>query len=107
MILLNEVGLRQLLESPLGPVGRDLTRRAEQVTRLATDNASGSVIGIKSGALHSGIHFEIHEEATGLVATIGTPAMSSWRGRPFSYPAYHDQSQNRPWLTKALAEGFR
>jgi hypothetical protein len=107
MIRLNEIGLRQLLESPLGPVGRDLTRRAEQVTQLATENASGPVIGIESAALHSGIHFEIHEDARGLFATIATPAMSSWRGQPFSYPAYHDQRQNRPWLTKALAEGFR
>jgi hypothetical protein len=40
-VLLNEPGLKLLLESEQGPVGQDLRRRAEQVAALASDNASG------------------------------------------------------------------
>lgn len=98
---LNEPGLRRLLESPLGAVGQDLQRRAENVVTLATLRASGPVIGIRSGALHSGIRYEIENGPT-MRAKIDTDAMSTWNGRPFSYPAYHDQTQGRPWLSGAL-----
>jgi hypothetical protein len=104
---LNEAGLRRLLERPTGPVGQELVDRAERVTAAAARN-SGSPqpgIGIRSGALDSGIHYEI-EVGPPMRATVGTNAMSTWNGRPFSYPAYHDQVTGRPWLTGALREVF-
>lgn len=112
---LNESAVRLLLDSPVGAVGRDLQRRAENVTRLATLRASiysgdGPTLGIRSGALHSSISYQIEADALGLRATIGTNAMSTWHGRPFSYPSYHDVAGEgtppiggrRPWLTGAL-----
>ena len=100
-VLLNEAALELLLATPAGPVGRDLGRRAEQVVRLAEENASGSIIDIDTGDLHSGIHFEIHADPLGLFARVGTDA----KHRGFSYPAYWDQ-HGRPWLTSALRDGF-
>lgn len=100
-VLLNEAALQRLLESEGGPVGDDLRRRAEQVATFATDNASGEVIGIQSGDLHSGIRYEIREGAVGLEAVVRTDA----EHRGFFYPAFHDQN-GRPWLTSALRDGF-
>jgi hypothetical protein len=97
MIRLNEAALQRFLDSPAGPVGQDLQRRAERVTAEATANASGDIIGIESGALHSGINFRIENDSEGLRAVIGTPANKDG----FSYPAYHDRHE-RPWLTEAL-----
>jgi hypothetical protein len=101
MIRLNESALRFFLESDIGPVGRDLRRRAEAVTRLAETNASGMVIGIESGALHSGVRYALEQGPEGLQAVIGTDANKDG----FSYPAWHDQN-GRPWLTNALRDGF-
>ena len=101
-VILNGPALAFLLESENGPVGRDLRRRAEQVTALAEQNASGPIIGIESGDLHSGIRFEIKQDAEGLFATIGTDA----RHGGFAYPTFWDSS-GRPWLTNALRDGFR
>ena len=97
-VTLNEVALKALLESENGPIGRDLRRRAENVTARAEQNASGPIIGIRTGNLHSGIRYEIQD---GPVATIGTDANK----RGFFYPAFWDRS-GRPWLTEALREGF-
>ena len=79
----------------------DLERRAENVARRARENASGSIIGVQSSDLLSGIRWTIDRDTYGIYAIIGTNA----RHRDFSYPAYHDQ-HGRPWLTKALAEGW-
>lgn len=100
-VVMNEVALRFLLESPSGPVGRDLRRRSEQVAAQAGQNASGEIIGIETGDLYSGIRFEIRETADGLEGVIGTDA----EHRGFNYPAWHDQN-GRPWLTNALRDGF-
>ena len=100
-VKLNPPALRFFLDSEAGPVGQDLHKRAETVTALATQNAEGQIIGIESGALHSGIRFEIREDADGLLAIVGTDAEKNG----FSYPAYWDRN-GRPWLTEALRDGF-
>jgi len=100
-VQLNEPALHFFLEEERGPVGRDLQRRAENVTTLAEVNASGSIIGIRSGDLHSGIRFQIGNDGEGLFATVGTDATH----RGFAYPAFHDR-HGRPWLTEALRDGF-
>lgn len=100
-VLLNEAGLKLLLESEQGPVGQDLRRRAEQVAALASDNASGEIIGIRSGDLHSEIRYELRESGEGLEAVVLTDAEHGG----FFYPAFHDQN-GRPWLTAALRDGF-
>jgi hypothetical protein len=108
-VKLNEGAINRFLEGDQGPVVTDLRRRAENVTALATLRASGPVIGIRSGRLHSGIQYRIDRAATGPQAVVFTDAMSSWRGQPFSYPAFHDvagvgepQGGQRPWLSQAL-----
>lgn len=100
-VILLEPGLELLLESPLGPVGLDLTRRAEQVVRLAEENVSGSLLSIDTGDLHASVRFSIDRTPLGLAAVVGSDA----RHRNFSYPAYWDK-HGRPWLTSALRDGF-
>jgi hypothetical protein len=100
-VRLLEPGIRFLLESELGPVGRDLRRRAENVTEEATQNASGDVIGILTGDLHSGIRYEIQDTGDGLQAVVKTDAEHNG----FAYPAWHDRN-GRPWLTNALRDGL-
>lgn len=99
-VRINEAGFR-LFTGELGPVGRDLRRRAETITAIAEVNASGDIIGIESGALHSGVRYEIREGPEGIEAVIGTDANRDG----FSYPAYWDQN-GRPWLTSALRDGL-
>lgn len=100
-VTLNEVALRFFLDSEQGPVGTDLRERAENVTRLAEQNASGDIIGIDTGDLHSGIRYELRQGEEGLEAVIGTDA----RHNGFAYPTYWDEN-GKPWLTFALIDGF-
>lgn len=101
-VTLNGPALAFLLESENGPVGLDLRRRAEQVTALASQNASGPIIGIQTGDLQSGIRYEIQNDSQGLFATIGTSA----RHFGFAYPAWWDKFGGKPWLTEALRDGY-
>jgi hypothetical protein len=94
---MNDAALAVLLRSREGPVGRDLARRAELVAEQARQNASGEIIGIRTGDLIAGIHIDIAEDPAGLRATVGTRA----RHRGFAYPAFQDRT-GRPWLTSAL-----
>jgi hypothetical protein len=105
-VVVNEAALGFLLNSTNGPVGREVARRAAAVVEVAEQNASGTVIGIESRALLSGIFAHVSGTVDGARAVVGTDAMSSWHGQPFSYPAYHDQVTGRPWLTQALREVF-
>lgn len=105
-VKLNEDALARLLNFDNGAVGLDVRRRAENVAAIAALNASGDIIGIRSHALLSGLEVSVRSGPDGPVATVGTSAMSTWNGRPFSYPAYHDQVTGRPWLTEALEQGF-
>lgn len=100
-VILNEPALRIFLDSEAGPIGQDLRRRSENVTRLAGENAAGAVIGIETGDLQTGIRYEIVADANGIHAEIGTDA----RHGGFAYPAFHDRN-GRPWLTAALRDGF-
>lgn len=100
-VTLYEAALFQLLESENGDVGEDLRRRAENVTRIAEVKASGTIIGIDSGDLHSGISYTIAEDERGLYASVGSAA----EHRGFHYPTWHDRN-GRPWLSTALQDGF-
>jgi hypothetical protein len=100
-VRLLEPGIRFLLENEAGPVGRDLRRRAENVAADATANASGEIIGIQTGDLHSGIRYEIQDTGDGLQAVVRTDA----RHNGFAYPAWWDRN-GKPWLTNALRDGL-
>lgn len=100
-VVLNEAALERLLQSEAGPVGQDLSRRAQNVTAQAEVNASGAIIGIQTGDLHSGVRFEVGQGDDGLQAVVRTDAQH----RGFNYPAWHDQN-GRPWLTDALRDAF-
>lgn len=81
---------------------RIMQPRAEAVVRQAEVNASGDIIGIDSGALHSGIRYELRQGEEGMEAVIGTDANKDG----FSYPAWHNTFGERPWLTNALQTFF-
>ena len=100
-VRLFEPALTLLLDSEAGPVGQDLRRRAENVTADAEVNASGQIIGIETGDLHSGIRFVVESGGDGLQAVVRTDAEHGG----FAYPAYWDRN-GRPWLTNALRDGF-
>ena len=110
---LNEPAIARLLDSPAGPVGLEIARRAELTTQHASENATGQVIGILSGRLLSGLRFEVQGTPEGVRAIVSTDAVAYnsdgttrlYHGAPFSYPAFHDRN-GRPWLTAALAEVF-
>lgn len=66
-VRLNEAELTRLLESPQGPVGRDLLRRAVKVDRRAKQ-----LCPVDTGRLRSSITFALERDSRGLVATVGT-----------------------------------
>jgi hypothetical protein len=101
-VILREPALQFFLQSPVGPVGVDLERRATRVEQIARENASGPIIGVQSGDLLAGLHTTISVGDRGLQAAVGTDAQH----RGFGYPAFHDQ-HGRPWLSAALEDGFR
>ncbi len=96
-VAVNDAVLTAFLRSTNGPVGIDLARRASLVEERARENASGPVLGVRSGDLLAGLHARIDGTPEGPVATVGSPA----RHRGFAYPAFQDQT-GRPWLTDAL-----
>lgn len=101
-VVVNDLLLAFLLRSPAGPVGLDIKRRGDNVADEARRNASGEIIGIDTGDLISGIVADPDNDVVdGPRVIVKTPA----RHRGFAYPTWHDQ-HGRPWLTKALAEGF-
>lgn len=80
---LNPAEMHHLLDDPSGPVGVDLQRRAQNVTARATDLASDRPgPEIRTGDLHSSIHYVILSDAEGLRAQIGTDQ----EHRGFPYP---------------------
>lgn len=101
-VTIYDAHLQNFLRSTNGPVGRDLALRAHNVAQQAAQNATGEIIGIETGDLISGIYSRIEQDTEGLFARVGTTAIH----RGFGYPAWHDQ-HGRPWLTKALRDGFR
>lgn len=93
-ITLNEIAIQRLLESPEGPVGQDLQRRAEIVTSAAARNAARIVP--QAGAF---VGYEIHSDGQGLVATVGADGS----GRIALYLASKAiREREGGWLTSAL-----
>jgi hypothetical protein len=112
-VVVNQAVMAFLLDSETGPVGREVTRRAELTTQRASENATGEVIGILSGRLQTSIRFQTQSTPEGARAVVGSDAVAynsdgsvrPYNGAPFSYPRYWDQN-GRPWLTQALREVF-
>lgn len=100
-VRLLEPGIQFLLRDPRGPVAEDLRHRAESVAADAAVNASGDIIGIQTGDLHSGIRYELRQGDEGLEAVVRTDAEHGG----FAYPAWWDQN-GKPWLTSALRDGL-
>jgi hypothetical protein len=96
-VVVNDAALNLFLRDRNGPVGIDLARRARQVEEAARLNASGAILGIRSGDLIAGLRTDVRDTNLGLEAVVGTTAIH----RGFGYPAYLDQ-RGHPWLTEAL-----
>lgn len=73
-LLWNEAALQRLLQSPQGPVARNLAVRAVRVQNQAKLNASGRPgPRVRSGRLRSSISWRLRQDAYGrLHADIGT-----------------------------------
>lgn len=105
-IVWNNVALDQLLEGPLGPVARDLARRAirvETAVKVSLNNAyppasmPGSPPHKRHGRLQSSISWELGSDGEGLYADIGTNVEY---GRYLELGT--DQMAARPYLRPAL-----
>jgi hypothetical protein len=113
-VTINETGIQAFFNSTVGPWGRHLALLSDMVLEKANINASGPVIGIETGRLVGGLRVQLEGTAEGAQAIVGTDAVAydaaggvrTYRGRPFSYPAYHDQNTGRPWMSNALREVF-
>jgi len=90
-VVFDESALNDLFDSPSGPVGKDLARRAIKVERAAKRLAP-----VDTGRLRSSVTHELGSDEQGLVARIGTnvdyaPHLEygtrRMRARPFLRPA--------------------
>jgi len=93
--------MKELFNSTVGPVGQLMAFHADRVRDKAKQNASGEIIGIRSGDLLSGLTARVEGTPLGVVGIVSTDAIH----RGFGYPAFWDQ-HGRPWLTNALREEF-
>lgn len=66
-LVLDQAALNRLLESPEGPVGKELQRRVIQVDRTAK-----SLCPVDTGRLRSSITNRIARDGQGLVGIVGT-----------------------------------
>lgn len=66
-VVFDERALDELFNSPEGPVGKDLTRRAVRV-----ETAAKRLAPVDTGRLRSSISRELGRDGQGLVAVIGT-----------------------------------
>lgn len=72
---LHEAAIRELLNSPTGPVAKDLAHKAQRVTQGAKRRCPVSPAGSgghRSGHLRSSIGWDLHSGAGGLSADVGT-----------------------------------
>lgn len=69
-VILNEVALVALLESPTGPVGDDLRERAEKVQAAYQTRVN---IIIENPTIRPTVEYEIETDAQGLYAVVGLP----------------------------------
>ena len=99
MIRLNEVALRQLLESQTGPVGRDLEERAERITRRARGRVA--IITARSPVeVENDVDFVLSSNP--LQAVIGIRDTGSIT----RYLAAKESREGGVWLLPSLAEEF-
>ena len=73
-VTLFEPSLRFLLEDQDGPVGMDLQRRSEVITRLVQQNAQHIIIQMPDGV----VGYEISNGDLGLQAEIGLKGGGRW-----------------------------
>lgn len=95
---LNETALSFLLESPAGPVGRDLERRAIAATDAARINAQ-QIMWRTSVPIDAIVGYAVTTDAQGLVATIGVIG----QGKISRYLAAKAERESiGGWLVRAL-----
>lgn len=91
----DEAAMAELFASPVGPVGKDLARRAKKVTTVAK-----RMCPVDTGRLRSSIVDEMGSDGEGLVARIGSDV---------EYAAYVELGTSRmgaqPYLRPALDAG--
>lgn len=132
-VLLIEAGLTALLDTPISPVGRYVTRQAEATAEIARDNVR-TLFRTRTGNLEQSIGVFPRETPDGLEAEVGTdgapyglilelgqePHMIEAVRFPvmFSEPGHPDPLINpqrrvdhpgtgpRPWLRPALEQVF-
>jgi phage gpG-like protein len=63
----DEAGLRELFDSPTGPVAKDLTRRVVRIEATAK-----RLCPVDTGRLRSSITHALDRDAAGLVGVVGT-----------------------------------
>lgn len=101
----NTAAISHLLNSTTGPVGILMAKKASQVYEKAIADTSGPILNRRSGRLQDQLTIRIVGTPEGAQAIVSTSAMSTWRGAPFSYPAYLEHLGFR-WITAALRAVF-
>lgn len=132
-VILYETGLFELLESPAGPVTRNVTEKAEAVANIARQNVLSN-FARRSGTLYDSIGIFPDETPDGVSYEVGTDGAPYGRilelgGEPheiaavnrrvlFSEPdnpnplihpqrvVTHPGPQAKPWLVPALEQVF-
>lgn len=132
-VILNEAGLFALLQSPTGPVARDILRRAETVAQFSRENVQAQFRS-RTGNLLESIDTFPQDTAAGLQVQVGTDGAPYGRlletGSPaheivavnapvlFSEPGHpdpllraqrlvnHPGTTPKPWLVPALRDGI-
>jgi len=96
-LVFNEAALKFLLESPAGPVGLDLRRRAERITDLVRANATKILEQMPPET----VQFDIVSDDDGLAAIIGVEGTGRWS----SYLAAKERRE-AVIFAPALAQGL-
>lgn len=91
IVVMNQAAVHALLSSELGPVGRDLTRRA-----LRVEAAAKRVCPVDTGRLRSSITHALAQDGGDVIAMVGTNVeyaldvefgTSKMRAQPYLRPA--------------------
>lgn len=69
---LDPAAIRELLNSPQGPVARDLLRRGQRVINRAKQNLSSNPKRVDTGRLRADVHGELLSRSGQLVYRVGT-----------------------------------
>jgi hypothetical protein len=92
--MLLETGLLELLESPTGPVTRNVTAKAEAVAALARDNVNNQ-FARRSGTLHDSIGIFPEETVDGVSYEVGTNGAPYGRILELGGEAHEIAAKNR------------